>query len=429
MNPQPSPAAILAFQKRQVYESLQPRIQVKIDGLPYVALSYSTDTNAHGATDTASFTVPIQGYPDWTVQIQRGDDTGNANQPVYVEILLSIDGGRSFSRRFYGVVDQYTSDLSADTTTFSCRSLAAPLTSTKITTPFSDGAGVTTVDFIEGQATRFGLDFSLNLPASQEPGKMIDVLGSEFVTGVRNWNIWDLMLQCAQYDDVDIWVDKLGTLHYEAASFIDRPQISYIWGENVLNVEGTHSPQFSKNIRVEVRSYKPRTKQTTTSRVESLLGGGIQVTTSSRTVTSNPIFGTTLVQSKSISKDGTVTVSVSNVSGGAASSGATQFAGESGQEKYIFYVANKTPQQCADMAQRIWRQVSMHEFALVITAPITRAQLEVMGVTAKVILFGAPFARYADEYWPRAIDEVVDPTQGAFWRVRAVNHALPQGAV
>jgi hypothetical protein len=439
---------VVPLKKKPVYESLVPRISATIDGKQYLPKSYVLTTNAHGATDTATVEIPISTNPDWTQQIARSDSGGNANKPVPIEIFLDLNNTGIFMSRFVGIVDQYSAAGAADGCTFSCRSMAAPLTSTKITTPFTAGSSITTVAFIQQQAARFGLTTNIVLAPGQQPAQMIKVLGAEFVTGVRNWNIWDLMLQCAQYDDVDIWVDRTGQLNYQATSFITRNPLQYVWGENILDLVGTHSPQFSRNVQVEVHSYTKRTRQSSGSRAQSLINGGMQTTNWSRKVIGSPIFGTTDYVSTSYNSDGTVTTTKSSLSGGSASSGPTKFATESGVERYIFYVANKTPADCDLISKRIWRQISMHEYSIKLTVPIMQSALGVMDVTADIEVYGFPLSAFNQNpstgkssiagvpdsqvgggYWPREIVETVDINRGAIWEVDAVNHSLAAGAV
>ncbi len=80
------------------YRSQIPRFVVKIDGKTYLGTRFSYTQNAHGATDTARISLPIDGdanfpgikgtslYPDWTQSIKRSDELGNANAPVICEI-------------------------------------------------------------------------------------------------------------------------------------------------------------------------------------------------------------------------------------------------------------------------------------------------------------------------------------------------------
>lgn len=435
---------------KPVYVTQNPRCLVRIDGRGYRCESFRYTQNAHGATDEATFVVPIDGaanfqginayggsslYPDWTISIQRDDDIGNANAPVFVELWSGNPTDPStfgpgnlsgLSLRFRGVVDQYSVQTSENKTTFTCRSLAFPLTTTKITVPFPREDTMTTVAFIQAQAAKYGLQVKTNLGAA--PMLMIDVLGGEFISGVHGYYIWDLFLKCAQADDVDVWVDRSGVIHYEAASLVQRQLLQYIWGENCKGVDATHSPQFSKNVQVQVHSWTKRTRTSSTTRVRTKKGGGISTSSYTRQVTSSPVFGTTSSLTTSISSNGTVTTSYGETSGGGAS-GSSGVLSESGREKYIFFLKNKTLAQCEAMAQQIWRQISMHEYAIKLTAPVTTASLAVMDVTVKLILFGHPMARFNDEYWPREIVESLDPKTGWNFEIDAVNNELPQGAV
>jgi|SRR6185437_8317394 len=462
MNTSPSPGYQAPLNKvvwKPVYLRQAPRCLVKIDGNIYFPKSYTYTQNAHGATDEATITLPIDGkanfagisggglsslYPDWTVSIQRSDEAGNAGQPVVAEIWAgfptnlagvsqkSLDG---LYLRFRGCVDMYSGVLEENQTTFSCRSLAFPLTSTKIVTPFPREDSVTTIAFIQQQAARFGLKLAPPKLANP-PFLMIDVLGSEFITGVKGWYIWDLMLQCALMDDVDIWVDRTGTIHYEAASLVGNPngqraKVYYQWGSNCKGLASTHSPQFSKNVRVEVHSYTPRTRTGSVTRVQTDLNGGIKTSSYTRQTSSTPIFGTTSSIITTISSNGTVTTSESTSSGGGANGG-TGSESESGIQKHIFFVKNKTLAQCEVIAQQIWRQISMHEYAIKLRAPVTPADLKVMDVTAKIVLSGHPWALFNEPFsyfWPREIVETFDTKTGFFWEIDAVNHELPQGAV
>lgn len=434
------PVDVIPFVKKPVYKSLHPLTFVKIDGRVYRPKRWEISSNAHGATDTGSVRFPISGYPDWSMTLLRDASIGNANKPVEIEIFADPMGQGNYVQRFSGLVDYYEPilDESNEYTEFYFRSKAAKLTSDKITTPFGSSSGLTdqstTVAFIQQQAAAYGLTPIINLAPGQQPGTMLQVLGSEFVTGVRNWVKWQLMLQCAQFDDVDIWVDRRGNLNYQAAAFIERNVIQYVWGENVKSLRLRHSPQFSKNIRVEVRSYTPRTVTSTTTRVTTALDGGIDIEQSSRIATGSPIFGTTSVVTTSINSNGDQSVTGRNVTGGASSSGFTNFATEGGQERYIFYIKNATPTVCNDTAQRLWRQISMHEYGAQIVAPVTEQSLAVMDVTALVQLYGAPMAAFNyqpgyGQYWPRTIRETFDTTEGWFWEIDGVNHELPQGEV
>lgn len=433
---------------KPIYQAQQPRFVVKIDGNPYLGESFTYSQNSHGATDTASLTLPIDGaanfpgiapnslYPDWTTSIERSSALGNSNKPVVVELwsgqptdpgAFSPNNLSGLILRFRGIVDQYSVQLRENKTSFSCRSLAFPLTSTKITTPFPREDSTTTVAFIQQQAKRFGLNVAPPI-LGQAPALMIDVLGGEFITGVRGWYIWDLMLQCAQFDGVNIWVDRTGTIRYEASSLIKRDKIYYIWGENITSLDGTHSPQFSKNIRVQVHSWTKRTRTTSATRVTTSANGSIKVSSYTRTVTSTPIFGTTSSLVTSISSNGTVTVGEGTVSGGGAGTG-TGSESETGLERYIYFPKNLTLPQCQAMAQQLWLDISQHEYSIKLRAPVTTGNLPLMDVDALLVVSGHPMKYFNGGFYPREIVETFDVQNGWHWEIDALNHLPPQNGV
>lgn len=408
-------------------QQYQPRASAIINGIEITPQSFSITNNAHGASDTATIVAPISNGPDWTVATATSGD-----QPVYVTILCGFaqSGNGDYTQLtpvFTGVLDTFTATLEKDEVSFSCRSIAAPLISTKITTPFA-GESMTTQAFIQQQADRFGMQAVFNAASY---GTMLQVMGSEFQTGVHNWVIWDLMLQCAQYDDVDIWVDLNGVLHYEAPSLVKR-QTNYIeWGTDIKSFSGGHASQFSKNIRVEVRSWTKKTRTSTRARASSLAAGlpGIALETTSAVVTTQPIFGTRGSVRTEISSNGTVTTTSATTTGGPSNSGFTTVAPESGKETYIYYKQNATPQQCDDLAQKIWRQITMHEFQVHMTLVATPTVLPTLNITSLIQILNAPYQKFNTTYWPREITLSYSVTGGLFWKVTMVNHQLPQGAV
>lgn len=424
------------------YQSDTPRAYAKINGVAHNILRYELNINAHGASDTATIVLPKANTIDWSQTIFRGLSAGNADQPVYVQIYggfptgnVGIDSTQvsGLLLRFLGVVDINSAKFHEDEVTFTCRSLAAPLISTKITIPFPSAAAVTTTTFVKQVAQRFGL--GTNIQVTNGGLTMQEVLADAFVSTVRNVSIWSLLLLAAMMDDVDVWVDRNGVLWYAAPSLIDpsRPVINLQYGADLVELEASHAIQFSKNIRVEVRSYVKKTRTSTAVRyVSNPLLGGVEFQVSSRVITSSPIFGTTSYVTNSISNTGQATSTISTVSGGAASGTAAAPANESGLETYVFYVKNKTAAQCQDLAQKYWRQISMHEYAIDLMLPVSPEYLSTMDVTAFIALSGAPWSLINTpnaKFWPRTIEEIFNPDDGFIWKIGAVNHTLPQGAV
>jgi hypothetical protein len=416
------------------YSSSTPRFVAAIDGTRVLGASYEIAFNAHGSTDHATVTLPISSTPDWTTALFR-DPAAATNKPVYISIYAGFPSSVSapanpndlsqLGQRFYGIVDQYSGTFEDDTVTFTARSLAGVLVDTDITT--QGMKNVTTVQFITEQAERFGL--KVDIDPKIAPATMMQVLSMATIAGVRKISIWQLLLLCAQRDDADIWV-SLDTLHYYAPYNIVRNKVTRAWGKDCSGLSATHSPQFSKNIRVEVRSYSKKTKTSTAARATSNPNGGISTQVATRTVTSSPVFGTTEAITQATSSTGVVTTTVSNTTGGAFNGTAQTGAAESGKEIYVYYVRNLKPQEALDMAQKIWRQISMHEYAIALKFPMTPDILKAFAITSLIVLSGAPWVLVNDQYWPRTITENFEPS-GDGWHltVDAVNHTLPMGAV
>ena len=149
MSTAPFPVVDAPFNSTLRSESSSPRAIVYIDKKPYTPLSYSLDFNGHGSTDTGTAILPLHGNPDWSLQIARNDELKNANIPVYFEVRAGYDG-QPLQRRFFGIVDFWQASFEQDIVAATCRSLAAPLIDTKITTPFP--TATTTEQFLQAQA-------------------------------------------------------------------------------------------------------------------------------------------------------------------------------------------------------------------------------------------------------------------------------------
>ena len=137
-----------------------PRACIVLNGGTYPVRRYHIAKNGHGATNTADFELAYAGNPDWTQELYRGADAGNADQPVYAKIYAGfppnpgpVASTSGLSQRFYGILDQYEPE-DMKQTTFRLRSIAAPLTTDHITTNVQN---LTTVDFIKQQCAQYNI--------------------------------------------------------------------------------------------------------------------------------------------------------------------------------------------------------------------------------------------------------------------------------
>jgi len=413
----------------QFHETSVVRAVAVIQGKSYALESWSIDRYAHGATDSADVTVPLAGNPDFTVALFR--DASNTS-PVPISVYLGVFQAQPLTQAtdiagltkiFVGQVDQYTTDYAGNTVTFHCRSLAAPLVDNRIT---QLARNMTTEQFVAAVAKQYGLTYHFQLGKGQKPITLADVFGDEFATGIQNPRIWDLLLTASQFDDVDVWVD--GTvLNYAAPSVITRPHVLVKWGRALETLTSVHSPLFSKAIRVEVRMFNVPTSVSTIARVETNAGGGVKITNSSKTVTSQPEFGTANVVTTTVSPNGT-TVTSRQKTGGKFSTSGQQGPGESDVERYIIYINGGKPEVANQRAQAEWRRISMMEYSVSMALPMSRAYFPIP-ITAALFLSGVPNQKVNDLYWPRHISYHGGVDQAPMIEVEALNHVLPQGAI
>jgi hypothetical protein len=482
--PTPMSTALQPVVYTPTFETNQVACVVVIEGVPYLPVHATIEHNAHGATDSAEFTLPVSSNPDFSVMFARSDGTGgtpnNALVPVYVSIYAGFPANRvpesldfsQLSQRFFGIVDLYSAQIGANEVTFKCRSMAAPLVDFPVT---SLAMNVTTTQLVTALAQSVGLTPNILLNPNNPPLYVQEVFANEFVGGqnfastVVNERAWDLLLKCALFDDVDVWVSQIGGisfLNYCAPGLIPRTTVGLTYGTDIEEITVEHSIQYAKNIHVEVHSYNKRIKQSTSFSVDSNDPGGITSTPTTKTVTSSPIFGTSGQVSTSVSPTGVSTTTQTSFSGGSTTA-STSPGRESAKERYVVYPRNLSPIACQQLAQSMWRQISMQEYRMTLTIPMTTLflfafdtsgisiLLNVMGLpyrnansvfsgtapitnTATLSYAGSPVVtsntvtttRTDTRYWPRRITETIDPS-GAGWKlvVESVNHSLPQGQI
>lgn len=421
------PQQPLAFEQPHETSSLQ--VVAVINKVNFLVPKCTIDQNAHGSTDSAEITLPIKGAPDFTAWLYVNP---SMIAPIPVQIYVGLfqgtqAGGVSTSgltQMFSGQLDLYGIKLKADSVTFKCRSLGAPLVDNRIT---AIPRNMKTTDFVKKMAAQYGLSTNIQLPSGQYPLTVAEVYAHSFAVGLQNQRIWDLLLTMANFDDVDVWVSG-STLNYCAPGQVSRTTLDLKYGRDLIDLGIDHAPLFSKQIRVEVRTYNKHTKQASIQRVETSPGGGVKITTSSKTVTATPQFGTANTSSTSISSTGAQTTTSTTSTGGSASSTTGQ-GSESNIERYIIYKPGISPQAANQLANATWRRISMQEFSVNITLPLTRSKLPMLNITNLIRLHGTPFVKANSTYWPRKYTYDIDIESGAILTIEAVNHELPQGAV
>lgn len=420
---------------QNTHEASEIRALVVLNNVNFLVPHMEIEQNAHGSTDSTEITIPVKGAPDFTAWLYSNPNASSTPPPIPIQVYIgAFQGAQSattstsgLTQIFSGQIDMYDIDLTDPdqaTVIFKCRSLGAPLVDNRLT---HIPGNMTTTAFVKQIAAQYGLTPNVQLPAGAYPFTVAEVYQHSFAVGLQNQRIWDLLMTMANFDDVDVWVSG-STLNYCAPGQVSRQNLYLTYGRDLSSLKLTHSPRFSKEIRVEVRTYNQKTRQASIQRVQTNSTGGVVVTSSSKTVTATPVFGTQNSQSTSISSTGAQTTTQTTASGGAASSTTGQ-GNESGPERYIIYKPGISPQAANQLAQATWRRISMQEYSAVMEIPIRRSQLSTLGITMLVRLSGTPFQRFNTTYWPRKLTWTVDIDEGAHLSIEAVNHELPSGAV
>lgn len=432
-----STPAIGADNYQAFEEASSPRIVAELNGTPYAVERFSLNLNAHGATSSADFTLPIDGNPDFSAQFADSD-----TNPVKVKILGGWPSGPAptsptdtsgLQQIYLGLLSQYDPDFAPRTVAMTCRSLASPMVDEKIQTIQT---GMTTTDFIENVCAQFGLTpvFKLiNAPLTvQEVLGAMYVGGANFAATVHGMRIWDLILQCAQFDNVDVWEDQ-GYLYYAAPSLISRPTIDLMYGRDIAKdgLSGSHALMFSKDAQVEVRTYQPRISQSFAVRWVTNGDGSVSVTKVTSTTTGSPVWGTPNIVTQRISSNGTTTTSSTTsrtTSGGGFSSGFTSQGTEATKQRYLYVLKNASPAAANAYATAKWRQISQREYTVQMKFPLTQAK-GIIPLTALLRLHNVPYVNFNSDYYPSKITLSGGKDEAFMYSIDAINHVLAQGAV
>ena len=168
-----------------------PRACIVLNKQVYPVRRFHIEKNGHGATNTADFELAYAGNPDWTKVL-----VASGNSPLYAKIYAGfppnpgpVASSSGLSQRFYGILDQYEPE-DMKQTTFRLRSIAAPLTTDRITTAVQN---LTTVQFIQQQCAQYNI--TPNIDPSISPMTLARVYAQEFVVGLKNLIKWDVMLR------------------------------------------------------------------------------------------------------------------------------------------------------------------------------------------------------------------------------------------
>jgi hypothetical protein len=386
----------------QKVPSAQPRAVVVIYGIRTIPRSLTVTLNAHGVADTASVVLSNAGNPDWSAMLKNPT---TADGSVVVEIYIgfpqnpppSFSDTTQLTRVFLGTIDPaYTINATADTTTFEATSFAALLQVDKYTTLVQ---GMTTTQFVQAAAANANLGSNIALRSGQAPLTLATVFGQDQVVGLHNLRAQDIIEACAEADDVDYWVDQNGVVQYVAPELENRSSFAFTYGSapGFLEIELTHAPQYAKNIEIEVRLWNHETRTSYTNRAVTQADGSMQLTGTTRIVSTDPAWGTSGSTSTSSSinpstgQPSTTTTTTSTKTGGLFVTGTTTIPRTTSKERIIINLWNVTPAEADRRAVNEWTRRSRFEYGAKITCPITPDLFKVFGISTCFQIFNTPW--------------------------------------
>jgi hypothetical protein len=424
----------------------QPRAVVVLAGFEYLPISVEITQSAHGTLSTASVTLAISSSGDLSQILQSSQNDGAVVARIYVGYPANpssdLKDFKQLQQRFWGIVDTLEPNFLTNTVTITMRSLGALLELAKHT---NLSLNETTSAFVIAAAKSVGLRYNIVLKKNQSPGTLGQVFGADLAVGYHNQRVSQTLIDCAEYDDVDTWVEN-DVLNYCDPGSLTRKTIKLHWGQNILEFTGKHSPQFNKNFKVEVRTSNPKIRFTHTTRYSVDADGNSVASESTRETVSTTDFGTNTSTSTNTSTNlttGTVSNSTSTSSsdpnGGTFNTGTTNIPKDTSAEVYIIRRPNLTRENANLLAVRIAKQMSRNEFSADFSLSPTAREFNDITITSWFKVFNLPYARFNTSanfpyFWPRRITtrfEMGDgeSAAGLTVSIEAVNHVLPQGNV
>jgi hypothetical protein len=454
-----------------VYEVDIPRCIVIINGVQYIPESVTLELNAHGATNTASFTLPISSTDDFSqtlfegtqnpnqingltnyysltlnqaTKIAKAANANNAYSLIDVEVwgdnvsdaTVMLTKG-NLKSLFQGYLDSYTATFQDNKVEFSARSQASPLVDSKVT-------GISLNDTITSYLERTVLSIGgqsvvFNLANPGAPATVQEVLAKELVGGsqsninnaIYGKSIWDLAKQGALFDNCDLWEDSTtGQLHYEDPRKVVRNTVNIHWNSTIATAVGMHSISQSRQVKVNVRTYNRRSTVSTSYTFDPSTNTTSDPVT--RIASSSIVPGTAGSTSSATNlATGKTSISSKSSSGGAENAKAGTGTADStiDDNTYTFYFPGLSPDRVTLLAQGLWRSISMHEYHVTIEAPMTAYFAQNLKITSVLNLANFPYNAWNGLYYPRRITTNWSVTEGWKFTVEAITIPESNGGV
>ena len=324
---------------------------------------WSKEELAYSAGSNAAVTFKIE-ETDWLAVAQKV-----VPLPLVIRTTLMVDGQFVFTdaEEFSGIVDSLDLKPMEGVYEVHASSYARILVNEKISETIAGTANAnkTTGQVIKEMTAKYGKGLKCHVdPYLMTATKVGKVYKAQMVKTIKNMPIWDLFQSFAQHDHADLFV-KGDTLYYVRKPVDANPDItelgnvkpSYVfrYGHNIEHVTVKHSPLFSHDVTVTVRSYQPRTQQTyeSTKNMSQMqinkIAKQLEITASREEL--DALNAKSLARMKS--------------RGGREMVGAKAAPARIGsKENFTFVVPNATQEDCERIAEKIMEDIARKEFIL-----------------------------------------------------------------
>ena len=251
----------------------QPRSLIRVNNKIVPFQSWSVEQNSYSAADTFTLDLPFR-----VLDSLRGA-TDLINTPTQETILLTqstilneVYAGYPRDPNNYGISDltQYTYgnldtvdfyfDEQGERIEIQGRNMVAPFMDNKTTEKFPNQTSSAIVSYF---GTKHGLSLQVT-PTYTLAGSYYSGDNVQLTSDITEW---DLMQFLAEQEGFTLRV-RGNTLYFGPRnSFLKKTPLPYTWGQNIKSLQLTRNPHASKDIKVEVISWKSNSKTRITASV------------------------------------------------------------------------------------------------------------------------------------------------------------------
>lgn len=360
--------------KRDIYHKLT------IGGLQVAHLmGWSKSEQAYSAGSTATATIPLTKEFDLFSLYQAHLKEHDKPLTFEVTTTMLLDSTETLFKDapdFSGVITSVKLSKTAGTYTITASSYAQVLQNEKVNEVISGTASKrkTTTEVVKDFATRYGQGLKIvdaNGKSTVFESKMTlgTIYKEQAVQQAVNISVWDLFMSFAAKDGADVFV-KGDVLYYvkkaaDASPDITElvavePSYTYDCDTSIKSLDIDHSPLFSHDISVTVKSYQPLTQETVTStaamseaKVKAL---AVQLETDPDSL--KPSYEKSQTKMAAVRKP---------KAGKTVSSGQLSVGRVGNKENYTFVLPNASQEDCDRIAAQIAEDISRKEFLVTLT--------------------------------------------------------------